>query len=109
MCVALQTLRAPARLAVPFVRVCPTLLYLFIRREEQLAEKDYRAIVLSLVGTKVTTLIIDINEECMAALDEPYVPTCLRYIHHITFQCRETYSLPMLVCVVPSLHLHSSN
>ena len=104
----LQTLRAPARLAAPFVRVCPTLLFLFIRREEQLAEQDYRTIILSLVGAKVTTLIIDINEQCMTALDEPYVPTCLRHIHHITFQSREAFSLPMLVCVSPSLHLHPS-
>ena len=102
--VELNTLTAPARLALPFLRVCPTLSFLDLKpdfsRGEPPALQDFNNIVLSLPGTGLRTLILDINEECMTALDAAYIPICLRQLTHCTLRTSKTFSPQMLVCIL---------
>ena len=80
----LTTLRAPARLALPFIRVAPTLAYLTIKRDAWSTGEDVSENLLSLVGTSVRVLSLDIDEDRMNAFNAPYTTTCLRFVRHLS-------------------------
>ena len=80
----LTTLRAPARLALPFVRVAPTVTHLTLKRDAWSTGEDVSEVLLSLVGTSVRFLSLDIDEDKMVAFNAPYTPTCLRFVQHLS-------------------------
>ena len=96
----LSSLHAPARLALPFVRVNTTLARLHLRQDAQSTVKDLRETLLLLVGTAVYSLTLTVDAEGMEALGASHIPVCLRFVQIFSLSAADNFSHSMLVSVV---------
>lgn len=93
----LMYLQAPVRLALPFLRVNTALTRLTLLRDSQSTTKDFREVLLSLVGTSVYSLTLPVDAESMQELGALHIPTCLRFVQTLSLNVTDVFSPPMLV------------
>lgn len=93
----LTHLQAPVRLALPFLRVNTTLTRLSLQQDPQSTIKDFREVLLSLVGTAVYSLAFHVDAERMQEFGALYVPTCLRSVQSLSLKATDVFSPSMLV------------